>query len=78
VDDVVRTLLLNCTGADVRTVIVNGRVVMKDRQVPGIDEEKMRVRAQGYFGKMKAAYSERDYRRRPTAELFPPSFPEIT
>ncbi len=77
VDDVIRTLLMNCTGADVRTVIIDGRVVMQDRHLPGIDVERMRERAQRYFETMKAAYSERDYKRRPPAEMFPPSFPEF-
>ena len=77
VDDVVRTLLMNCTGADVRTVFIDGRIVMSDRQIPGVDYEQMRKRAQSYFETMKAAYSERDYLGREPDKLFPPSFPQI-
>jgi cytosine/adenosine deaminase-related metal-dependent hydrolase len=74
VEDPIRTLLMNCTGANVSTVIIDGRVVMEQGVLPGIDEAAMRRRAQAYFDKMKLAYGERDYRRRSIAELFPPSF----
>ncbi|MEV0583661.1 amidohydrolase family protein [Nonomuraea sp. NPDC050310] len=78
VDDPIRTLLMNCGGADVTTVVIDGRVVMRDRVIPGVDESAMRERAQDYFDRMKAAYSERDHLRRPGAELFPASFREVS
>ncbi|MFF0868477.1 amidohydrolase family protein [Nonomuraea sp. NPDC003560] len=74
VDDPIRTMLMNCTGADVSTVVIDGRPVMRDRTIPGVDEESMRLRAQSYFETMKAAYSERDHLRRDPALLFPASF----
>ncbi len=74
VDDPIRTMHMHCTGANVRTVIVNGRVVMEDRELPGVDAEAMRRRVNDYFAVMKAAYAERDYMRRSTSEIFPPSF----
>jgi cytosine/adenosine deaminase-related metal-dependent hydrolase len=74
VDDPIRTLLLNTTGANVRTVIIDGRSVMEDWRIPSIDEEEMRRHAQAYFRTMKEAYSERDFRRRPSDVLFPASF----
>lgn len=77
VDDPIRTLLMNCTGANVATVIINGRVVMRDQQFPGLDAKAMHARVQDYHARMKAAYSERDYRRRATERLFPPSFSTV-
>ncbi|MET9336447.1 amidohydrolase family protein [Nonomuraea sp. NPDC003804] len=74
VDDPIRTLLMNCSGADVSTVVIDGRVVMRDGVIPGVDEEAFRRRAQAYFERMKAAYPVRDHLRRPVEELFPPSF----
>jgi cytosine/adenosine deaminase-related metal-dependent hydrolase len=74
VDDPIRTLLMNCTGANVRMVMINGQIVMKDGKIATVDNDAMRLRAQNYFDKMKAAYSERDFLRRPVQELFPPSF----
>jgi 8-oxoguanine deaminase len=43
--------------------------------LPGIDAAAMRRRLGGYFATMRAGYSERDYLRRSTDEIFPPSFP---
>ncbi len=37
----------------------------------------LRERAQRYFARYKAAYTERDYLRRPVEELFPASFPVV-
>jgi 5-methylthioadenosine/S-adenosylhomocysteine deaminase len=42
--DPVKTLAQNCVGRDVRTVIVDGRVVMKDRQFQFINLELMQRR----------------------------------
>lgn len=37
--------------------------------LPGVDAEAMRRQVNDYFAIMKAAYSERDYLRRPTSEI---------
>ncbi|MEZ4712487.1 MAG: amidohydrolase family protein [Caldilineaceae bacterium] len=74
IDDPIRTLLMNCGGADVRTVIINGRMVMVDGEIPGVDAAQMKADGQRYFAKYKAAYPERDVQRRTVEELFPPSF----
>jgi len=74
IDDPIRTLVMMGTGHAVRHVIVDGRIVVQEGQIPGMDVDAMRSQAQVYHAKMRAAYSERDYRRRPPEELFPPSF----
>lgn len=74
IDDPIRTLLMNAGGANVRTVIINGRIVMQDGQIPGIDFAQMKAQGQAHFAKLKAAYPERDYQGRSVDELFPPSF----
>jgi cytosine/adenosine deaminase-related metal-dependent hydrolase len=74
IEDPIRTLLMNCTGANVATVIIDGRVIIEEGVFLGVDEVGMHERAQDYFDRMKAAYSERDYRRRPPEQLFPASF----
>jgi 5-methylthioadenosine/S-adenosylhomocysteine deaminase len=76
-DDPVRSLVANASGRDVRTVIINGRVVMRDWKIPGVSSEELIRGAQDYFDKMKNAYPERDYLKRPVQTLFPPSFKEI-
>ncbi len=75
VEDPIRTLLMNCSGANIRMVAINGRLVLRDGKLLGVNEAAMRARAQDYFERMKAAYCERDYLRRPSEALFPPSFP---
>lgn len=77
IDDPIRTLLMNSGGADVQTVIINGRIVMRDGVIPGVDVDDLKARGQAYFAKLKGAYPERDYQQRPVDELFPPSFPII-
>jgi 8-oxoguanine deaminase len=74
IDDPIRTMLYNTTGASVRTVIINGRTVMHDRQIPGVDEAAMRQRAQRFFDAYKRAYTPRDFRQRHPDDLFPSSF----
>lgn len=58
-DDPFKTLILTATGNHVRDVMINGRWVMKDRQISGIDFEELRVRAEDYYEKMRLAYVER-------------------
>ena len=78
IEDPIRTMVLNASGAQVKTVIVDGRTVVEDGAVPGLDVDAMRRRAQAYFERYKAAYSGWDYLRRPTDVLFPPSFRTVT
>ncbi|MEV3858874.1 chlorohydrolase family protein [Streptomyces sp. NPDC050095] len=74
-DDPVRTLLLNGTARNATHSVVNGRPVLIDGRLPGVDTETLRGRAQDLFAKMRAAYGERDVRGRSADELFPPTFP---
>lgn len=75
VEDPIRTLHMNCTGADISTVVINGRTVMTRGVLPGIDPDAMRDRLARYYATMLAGYSERDYLRRSTHDIFPPTFP---
>jgi len=74
-DDPIRTLCMNSTARAADFSMVAGRITLRDGAIPGIDLSAMSCRAQGLFDRMRAAYSERDYLRRPVEELFPPSFP---
>ncbi|MDB5538121.1 MAG: N-ethylammeline chlorohydrolase, partial [Devosia sp.] len=74
IEDPIRTLHMNCTGADVTTVIINGRTVMENQNLPGVDAKAMSQRLKGYYATMKSGYSQRDYKRRSTDEIFPPTF----
>ncbi len=73
-DDPIRTLMISANGGDVKTSIINGRIVMQDRVIEGIDLAEVQRKGQAYFDKMRLSYLERDYRHSTEAELFPPSF----
>lgn len=74
IEDPVRTVVNSATGRDVRSSIINGKVVMWDRIIPGIDESALKSRAQAYFDKLRHGYKDRDYRHLDAGVMFPPSF----
>ncbi|GGK61879.1 chlorohydrolase family protein [Nocardia camponoti] len=76
-DDPLRTLCMNASARETDFVMVAGRIVVRDSTIAGIDLPAMMTRAQSLFTRMREAYSGRDYQSRPTAELFPPSFPDL-
>jgi hypothetical protein len=67
-------MMLAGSGRDFKTVIVNGRVVMRDRQLPGIDLDAYRDRAQKQFDGLIGKYPLRTWRHPPVEEIFRPSF----
>ncbi|RGZ00479.1 chlorohydrolase family protein [Clostridium sp. AM58-1XD] len=73
-DDPIRTIFMCGSGRDVKLSVINGRVVMKDRKLDGIDLEELKAKGQKYYEKMRLGYLERDYRHLPEDELFRPSF----
>ena len=75
VDDPIRTIFLCGSGADVKLSVINGRTVMKDQQIEGVDLEEIKAKGQIYYNKMKLGYMERDYQHLPAEKLFRPSFP---
>ena len=74
VDDPIRTLIMNGSGTDVKTVVINGRFVMHDRVIPGVDFKDLAMQGQAFYNKLKDSYSERDYLRRSSQEMFPYGF----
>lgn len=77
IDDPIRTALFNATGRDVKMTIINGRTVMQDRKIPGIDLEELKLKGQRYFNKRKRSYMERDYQQLSESEIFKPTFKMI-
>ncbi len=73
--DPVQTMILNGTGRDFSTVIVNGRTVVKNRVIPGIDFAEYHERAQHQYEKLIDSYPERSHLHPPVEEIFTPSFP---
>ena len=75
IDDPVRTIFMCGSGHDVKMSIINGRTVMKDRKIEGVDLEALKEQAQRYYDKMKMGYQERDGFHIPTEKLFRTSYP---
>ncbi|MCA3446509.1 MAG: amidohydrolase family protein [Rhodobacter sp.] len=75
--DPIQTMMLSGTGRDFRTSIINGRVVMRDRQLPGIDLSTWHARAQAQFEGLIAKYPQRTLHHPPVEEIFTPSYPML-
>jgi len=73
--DPIQTILLNGSGRDVRTVIIDGRIVMQDGVIPGVDHDAMRKGAQARFDAMVAQYPDRTFGHPPLEEIFAPTYP---
>lgn len=74
VDDPIRTIFMCGSGQDVKMSVINGRTVMKDRKIEGVDLEELKAKGQKYYNKMKMGYMERDYKHLSENEIFRPSF----
>lgn len=73
--DPIQTLLLTGHGRDVAHVVIDGRFVMEDRAIPGVDEAADNARAQVQFEELMAQYPERTFGHPPVEEIFSASYP---
>lgn len=74
--DPIQSLFNNGYGSMVRHTIVAGRIVMRDRVIPGFDDDEMRARAQEVHDRMRDTYIRRsDTPEMPAGDFFPPNFP---
>lgn len=73
-DDPIRTFMLSGSGLDVRTTIINGKIVMQDRKIPGIDLDEMQEKAQSYYEKLRKSYQARSISNLPEQDFFHNSF----
>ena len=72
--DPVQTVMTSTSGRDVRDVWIDGRRVMADGVIPGIDEVADAARAQAQFDGLIAKYPERTVRHPPVSEIFSTSY----
>lgn len=75
--DPVQSLMTGASGRDVRDVWIDGRRVMADRVIPGIDEAADAARAQAQFDRLIAQYPDRTVGHPPLSEIFTPSYERI-
>lgn len=73
--DPIQTMVLNGTGRDFATVIVDGRTVVEAGQIAGVDLAAFHDRAQRQYEKLIASYPERTHLHPTVEEIFAPSFP---
>lgn len=74
--DPILSLLTNGSGRDVQTSIINGRIVMRDRQIDGVDQEALLSEAQAAHMRMAESYIRRS--STPEAvftDFYPSTFP---
>jgi cytosine/adenosine deaminase-related metal-dependent hydrolase len=75
--DPIQTLMLAGHGRDVATVVVDGRFVMVDRVIPGVDEAADVRRAQAQFDGLVAKYPERTLGHPPVEAIFSSAYPIV-
>ena len=75
--DPVQTLMTSSSGRDVRDVWIDGRHVMKDGVIPGIDAGKDAALAQAQFDGLIEKYPDRTTGHPPVSEIFTPSYRRV-
>lgn len=77
VDDPIQSLCLAGHGNMVKTSIINGKIVMEDRKIFGMDWEDLNQKAQHYYEKMKRSYwlRSRSKKKKDERQLFHQTFP---
>jgi cytosine/adenosine deaminase-related metal-dependent hydrolase len=73
--DPIQTMMLAGHGRDFSDVIIDGRFVMENRQIPGLDEARDNARAQTQFEGLMRKYPERTLHHPPAGQIFTSSFP---
>jgi cytosine/adenosine deaminase-related metal-dependent hydrolase len=72
--DPIQTMMLTGHGRDVSTVIIDGRFVMENRIIPGMDEIADNARAQQQFERLMAQYPDRTLDHPPVDQIFSSSY----
>jgi cytosine/adenosine deaminase-related metal-dependent hydrolase len=72
--DPIQTMVMNGTGRDFKTVIINGRIVVENRMIKGIDFGRLQKQAQSQFDKLRRSYPERTHLHPPEDKIHRPSF----
>ncbi len=73
--DPIQTMMLAGQGRDFSTVVVDGRFVVEDGRVRGVDEAADTARAQAQFERVMAQYPDRTHGHPPASEIFSSSYP---
>lgn len=75
--DPIQTLMIGGTGRDARSVVIDGRFVMEDRKIPGMDYAADVLRAQRQFEGLMARYPDRTFGHPDVSEIFSSAYPVV-
>ncbi len=75
VDDPIKTLVYMASFRDVETVIIDGKVVVDGRQIPGVDEAELVLRTRQVLQKQSLNIVKHNPLGWSAEEIFRPSFP---
>lgn len=76
--DPIQTMMIAGGGRHFTTVIVDGRFVMENGVIPGIDPKADTARAQAQFDRLIAQYPRRTFGHPPVAEIFSAAYPVVS
>jgi len=72
--DPIQTMMIAGGGRHFSTVIVDGRFVMENGVIPGVDAAGDARRAQAQFDRLIALYPKRTHGHPPVDQIFPPAY----
>lgn len=75
--DPIQTLMLTASGRDIRDVYIDGRLVMANRAITGVDFAADVRRAQQQFERLIAQYPQRTVQHPPVEEIFSSAYPIV-
>jgi 5-methylthioadenosine/S-adenosylhomocysteine deaminase len=73
--DPVKNIVYNAQSEDLRTVIIDGNIVMRDRDIPGLDLAQLTTDLQAAGERMWSRLPDGDWQGRTVDELSPQTFP---
>ncbi|MGE0240490.1 MAG: amidohydrolase family protein [Parvibaculaceae bacterium] len=76
--DPIQTLLIGGSGRDVHSVVIDGRFVMEDRRIPGMDFAADARRAQRQFEGLIARYPDRTFGHPQVSDIFSSAYPVVS
>jgi cytosine/adenosine deaminase-related metal-dependent hydrolase len=75
-DDPIKALVYCAYGDDVDTVIVDGVVRVREKEVLGVDRGALSAQAEAFNEKLTASVAQATYQDRPLTEFYEPTFPD--
>jgi cytosine/adenosine deaminase-related metal-dependent hydrolase len=77
ITDPIQAIMLCGSGRDVRTVFIDGRVVMRDGVIPGFNPAEAHRKAQRQFEGLIAKYPDRTFGHPPAETIFRPTYRHV-